>query len=361
MTGLSLFRSAIALFVVGLLASCAGMETPSTASTAAPAPALPSYAWNGDGVPGPEKIVVNINEQRAYFYKGKALVGETTVSTGKPGFSTPPGEYRVVWKDKDHISTRFGDYVDDFGNVVKSNIDSAKDPRPKGSHYDGARMPFAMFFRGGYAMHQGYVPPYAASHGCIRLPNEIAEIFFNAAPLGTPVLVKQGPVVHVSPPLNPAADLAPAPRPRLPIPVIASSPAPAAVLAPGPRSRLPVSVRAPSPTPPAVLAPAPRARLPVPVRNPSPTPAAVLAPAPRSRLPVPVRTPSPTPAVVVAPAPRARVPVPVRTPSPTPAAVPAPAPRVRGPSPTPAATPTPASRARARANAKRSRPRQDQY
>jgi lipoprotein-anchoring transpeptidase ErfK/SrfK len=48
-----------------------------------------------------------------------------------------------------------------------------------------------MFFRGGYAMHQGYVPPYAASHGCIRLPQGMAERFFDAAPLGTPVIVKE--------------------------------------------------------------------------------------------------------------------------------------------------------------------------
>ena len=84
----------------------------------------------------------------------------------------------------------FGDYIDDFGIVMKSNIDSRKDARPPGSHYDGARMPYAMFFRGGYAMHQGYVPPYAASHGCIRVPAGMANIFFDNAPVGTPVIVK---------------------------------------------------------------------------------------------------------------------------------------------------------------------------
>ena len=122
--------------------------------------------------PGPPKIVVHIGEQKAYFYKGKLLVGETTVSTGKPGFSTPPGRYQVLSKSPDHVSTLFGDYVDDYGNVVRSNIDSRKDRRPPGTHFDGAEMPYAMFFRGGYAMHQGYVPPFAASHGCIRLPRE---------------------------------------------------------------------------------------------------------------------------------------------------------------------------------------------
>lgn len=151
----------------------------------------PAGWWNDQGVSGSPKIVVHISEQKAYFYKGKRLVGESTVSTGKRGFSTPPGYYQVIAKDKNHVSTVFGDYIDDYGNVVSFNIDSRKDRRPPGTHFDGARMPYAMFFRGGYAMHEGYVPPYAASHGCIRLPKGMAEPFFENAPEGTPVIVKE--------------------------------------------------------------------------------------------------------------------------------------------------------------------------
>ena len=147
--------------------------------------------WNDDGASGPAKIVVHIGEQKAYFYMGKRLVGESTVSTGKPGFSTPPGHYTVLSKDADHVSSVFGDYVDNYGNVVKSNIDARKDSQPRGTHFDGARMPYAMFFRSGYAMHQGYVPPFAASHGCIRLPKGMARPFFENASVGTPVTVTE--------------------------------------------------------------------------------------------------------------------------------------------------------------------------
>lgn len=153
--------------------------------------AAPAGWWNDDGASGKPRIVVHIGEQKAYFYKGKTLVGETSVSTGKPGFSTPPGRYTVLSKSADHVSSLFGDYVDDYGNVVRSNIDSRKDRRPKGTHFDGARMPYAMFFRGGYAMHQGYVPPFAASHGCIRLPGRMAVMFFENASVGTPVTVTE--------------------------------------------------------------------------------------------------------------------------------------------------------------------------
>lgn len=196
MPGQQFFRAFIALSLLALGTGCAELETAQqaaieTARKAAAALQPSTGYWNDEPVSGSAKIVVNLTSQRAYFYKGKHLVGESTVSTGKHGFSTPPGNYRVLWKNKDHISTRFGDYVDEWDNVVKPNVDSRKDSRPPGTHFDGARMPFAMFFRGGYAMHQGYVPPYAASHGCIRLPHDMAERFFDATPLGTPVLVKE--------------------------------------------------------------------------------------------------------------------------------------------------------------------------
>jgi lipoprotein-anchoring transpeptidase ErfK/SrfK len=179
---------ASALLALLILGSCE--EYPPYAPGLYPR-ATPAGWWNDEGASGKPRIVVHIGEQEAYFYEGKQLVGETTVSTGKPGFSTPPGHYTVVSKDAGHVSTVFGDYVDDFGNVIRSNIDSRKDPRPKGTHFDGARMPYAMFFRGGYAMHQGYVPPFAASHGCIRLPGQMAVRFFENAPVGTPVTVTE--------------------------------------------------------------------------------------------------------------------------------------------------------------------------
>jgi lipoprotein-anchoring transpeptidase ErfK/SrfK len=153
--------------------------------------ATASGYWKGDGAHGSPKIVVYLREQRAYFYQGKRVVGESTVSTGKPGFSTPPGRYHVISKDRNHVSSEFGDYVDDYGKVVKSNIDARTDSQPRGTHFDGARMPYCMHFNGGYAMHEGYVPRYAASHGCIRLPQGMAEHFFDASHEGTPVIVKE--------------------------------------------------------------------------------------------------------------------------------------------------------------------------
>ena len=52
-------------------------------------------------------------------------------------------------------------------------------------------MPYFLRFTRGYGMHAGYVPQYRASHGCIRMPAEMARRFFHAADLGTPVIVKE--------------------------------------------------------------------------------------------------------------------------------------------------------------------------
>jgi L,D-transpeptidase catalytic domain len=306
----------------------------------APAPTPPQGYWNGDGVPGSPKIVVSISDQRAYFYKGKHLVGESTVSTGKPGFGTPPGSYTVLWKHADHVSTVFGDYVDDFGNVVKSNIDSRKDSKPAGSHYDGARMPFAMFFRGGYAMHQGYVPPYAASHGCIRLPAGMAETFFNASPPGTPVIVKQEAVMHRAP--VPAVDVQ-AP----PAPYVVRSNAPPSVRPATVRSTVPLPGPSPIRSPGPVVHPASvRSTIPVPGPSPvrSPGPVVMSRPPIPVQSPAPLHSPSPGPLRSASPAPaRSKTSTLSRSPGPVVSPTPGPV-RSRGPVRLPAPSPTPTPR-----------------
>jgi lipoprotein-anchoring transpeptidase ErfK/SrfK len=51
-------------------------------------------------------------------------------------------------------------------------------------------MPYFMRFAGGVGMHQGFLPGYAASHGCIRMPEFMARKFFDNVRKGTPVRVE---------------------------------------------------------------------------------------------------------------------------------------------------------------------------
>ena len=184
--------------LVFLCSSCAeseqrladrGAALSSDKRTALTSPPAELTYWNDVESDGATKIVVKLGEQRALFYKGKTLVGESNISTGREGFETPAGKYRVIQKDEKHISNLYGNYVDEAGLIVKENVDVEKDPMPKGAQFAGAPMPYFLRFSEGYGMHAGFVPKYRASHGCIRMPLEMARHFFDAAEIDTPVLV----------------------------------------------------------------------------------------------------------------------------------------------------------------------------
>jgi lipoprotein-anchoring transpeptidase ErfK/SrfK len=145
--------------------------------------------WDGDQASGSPSIKISLGEQRAYFYKSGVLVGVSQLSTGREGLNTPTGSFKIIQKDKDHFSTLFGDYVDSSGKVVVANIDVKKDPKPPGTHFQGTPMPYFMRIVSGTGLHAGFLPGYPASHGCIRMPEFMAENFFRSVSLGTPVTI----------------------------------------------------------------------------------------------------------------------------------------------------------------------------
>ena len=145
--------------------------------------------WDGDGVNGSPSVRISLSEQRAYFYKGDQLVGISIISTGREGFGTPSGTFRLQQKDRFHKSSLYGDYVDGQGTILQKEVDTTKDKRPPGAIFDGAKMPFFMRIHGGVGMHEGFLPGYPASHGCIRMPEFMAERFFANVEVGTPVTI----------------------------------------------------------------------------------------------------------------------------------------------------------------------------
>ncbi len=146
--------------------------------------------WDGDGLSGPPSILIDISDQRAYFYKGDTLAGVSSLSTGDEGHATTTGTFKIIEKDADHRSNLYGDFVDDAGNVVVRDVAALKDKPPPGTRFLGSDMQHFMRFHGGTGMHKGYLPGYAASHGCVRMPEHMARIFFNNVALGTPVTVQ---------------------------------------------------------------------------------------------------------------------------------------------------------------------------
>jgi lipoprotein-anchoring transpeptidase ErfK/SrfK len=139
---------------------------------------------------GRASIVVSLSAQEAYLYRGGVRTAASRISSGREGYRTPTGRFYVIRKEENHRSSLYGDYVDDSDRVVKANVDRRRERKPRGSHFVGAPMPYFLEFSPGYGLHQGYLPGVPASHGCIRMPYWKARQFYNAAHIGTSVIVK---------------------------------------------------------------------------------------------------------------------------------------------------------------------------
>lgn len=146
--------------------------------------------WNGGGS-GSSSVVIDLGNQEARFYRGGDLIGMSPISSGREGYRTPTGNFSIIQKDRDHLSNLYGDYVDASGNIVVRGIGVMENRRPPGTRFQGAPMPYFMRITGGVGMHTGYLPGVADSHGCIRMPADMAEAFYNNVTHGTPVRVIQ--------------------------------------------------------------------------------------------------------------------------------------------------------------------------
>jgi lipoprotein-anchoring transpeptidase ErfK/SrfK len=141
--------------------------------------------------PDNSRVVISLAKQRAYVMTGDEVYIDTPISSGRAGHTTPKGSFRVMEKDADHRSSIYGDFVDRKGRVVRSGISSKIDSAPSGTRYQGASMKwFCRLTDQGVGMHVGILPGYPASHGCIRLPADIAPLIYQKVKTGTPVTVE---------------------------------------------------------------------------------------------------------------------------------------------------------------------------
>ena len=140
----------------------------------------------------PISILVSLSKQRAYLLVGGKTAVDTPISSGKRNGWTPKGEFVILEKDLNHESNLYGNFVDDAGRIVRSGISSKLDVAPSGTHYHGAAMKYFMRLTPeGIGLHVGILPGYPASHGCIRLPLEVAKLIYNTVEIGTPVSVNE--------------------------------------------------------------------------------------------------------------------------------------------------------------------------
>ena len=163
---------------------------------------------------GPDiAIEIDLAAQMARLLHDGGVVYESPISSGRPGHRTPVGNFAVLQKDEDHLSTLYGKIVDAGGRTVVLGADSGM-AVPRGEKFVPAPMHHFLRFDGGTGMHAGYLPGWPASHGCVRMPLAKAALFFNIAEVGTPVRVFGTP-----------PNTTPPPRPK-PAPAPVATPAP---------------------------------------------------------------------------------------------------------------------------------------
>ncbi|TCV55084.1 lipoprotein-anchoring transpeptidase ErfK/SrfK [Agrobacterium tumefaciens] len=113
------------------------------------------------------QILVSKSDQSLSLYENGEIIATSKVSTGKAGHETPSGIFSILEKRKYH----------------ESNI------------YSAAPMPFMQRLTwSGIALHEGKVPNYAASHGCVRLPSKFAKSLFGDTRTGVHVIITDRPV-----------------------------------------------------------------------------------------------------------------------------------------------------------------------
>ena len=140
--------------------------------------------------PDNASVIVSLSRQRAYLYAGNLVAIDTPVSSGKKAGFTPTGSFAIMQKDPNHRSNIYGNFLDSRGRVVRGGVSARIDSAPSGSHFEGAPMFYFMRLTSeGVGMHIGILPGYPASHGCIRLPAEIAPQIYAHVKVGTPVQV----------------------------------------------------------------------------------------------------------------------------------------------------------------------------
>jgi lipoprotein-anchoring transpeptidase ErfK/SrfK len=159
---------------VGAVPAEASINPPSPAVPApvhAPPPAAPvantpdpgsGTAPTAAGTPcsSSARACIDLSANRAWLMQdGKVQYGPVPITHGRQGYLTPPGTFRVSFKDMNH----------------------------KSSLFNSAPMPYSVFFNGGVAFHQGSLRQL--SHGCVHLSRTAAKTFFNTLQTGDVVQV----------------------------------------------------------------------------------------------------------------------------------------------------------------------------
>jgi len=109
---------------------------------------------------------INLDSQSFQYVEDGRPVRSGPISAGSPQHPTPTGRFKVLSKEKDKVSRSYTNAFDM--------------PTP---------MPYALQFLGPYYVHEGWLPGYPDSRGCVRLHYEDARFVYERIRQGDAVLI----------------------------------------------------------------------------------------------------------------------------------------------------------------------------
>jgi lipoprotein-anchoring transpeptidase ErfK/SrfK len=136
----------------------------------------------------PFRVEIDLQDQTAFLIRGRGIVLESPISSGRYGHLTQTGSFKVIEKEMNHHSSIYGKIVDANGRTIVADADIDMKV-PRGGKFVPAPMHYFMRFHEADGMHAGYLPGYPASHGCVRMPEQLAIAFYRAVDIGTLVTV----------------------------------------------------------------------------------------------------------------------------------------------------------------------------
>jgi lipoprotein-anchoring transpeptidase ErfK/SrfK len=150
------------------LSGCHHVPPSAPRVAAQPQGAPPSEGPAAEELPPADEraLYIELGDQSFTYFEDGRLVRSGEVSAGAPEHPTPTGDFRVLSKQRDKVSRSYTNHYNE--------------PTP---------MPYSLQFLGPYYVHEGYMPGYPDSHGCVRLHYEDARFLFARMKVGDEVKI----------------------------------------------------------------------------------------------------------------------------------------------------------------------------
>ena len=129
-------------------------------------------------------VKVSLSNRMAYVMEGNRPLLIMPVTVGKPSSPTPTGTFRIKNKEHKYRANTHGYAINGervYGVKLKN--------KPAGWRFTGTPMPYWCEFKSAYGVHTGWMKPFPASGGCLRMHKNVAPKFFRLVSEGTKVTI----------------------------------------------------------------------------------------------------------------------------------------------------------------------------